>query len=626
MFHSGYAVLMLIALLVLNTSLSQPSYTSAEKAKYCPHETVPPSCSPGFIPHGNCCVCGDWPNGMVFCDQGSQQAFMHVGYCMTFDNETHKIIAGECVQSYFRNDSYRFYYPLPRNASELNDHVCGPFNSEGTLCGQCKFGFTVPAFMFSKQYTCLKNTDASYGWIMYMVSQLLPITVIFVVVIVFGLTIVSAPANGFIFFSQISDAMININDIQEVFRAQGNSTYSDGTLTKVVSGFYGIWNLNFFPRLIPIFSLGESVNHLHMAALQYVTATYPLFLVALVYIAIELHARDFRPIVWCWKPFHRCFTWLRRRASPKASIVDAFATFILLSYVNFLYATRNLLLPTPLYDEKGNKLDEAAMYYDGSITFLGKEHVPFFIIATIVFATFVALPPLVLFLYPTRAFQNCLNYCKIKGLALHTFVDIFQGCFKDGTNGTQDYRYFAGLYFALRIIIILTTLGGFRYIALLGSTLILIIASMLFAILQPYKKPIYNVIDACMFALFAVIHMFIISHNALILLTAQPSEAMMVLTDILWMLPLLYSVIYFIWFLTRKARFAKRIRNSPILRCLLHSSAKQTATGDIDELLPHRLVSPDEYETLSESDNNEIKDHGTTYEQAPILKQYGSCQ
>ena len=90
------------------------------------------------------------------------------------------------------------------------------------------------------------------------------------------------------------------------------------------------------------------------------------------------------------------------------------------------------------------------------------------------------------------------------------------------------------------------------------------------------------------------------------------------------MLPLLYPVVYLIWFLIRKEWFAKRIRN--VLRHLLYSS-EQVAAGGIDNrLLPHRIVQPEDYEILSESHHDETEDHGTTDEQAPLLNQHGSCQ
>ena len=91
---------------------------------------------------------------------------------------------------------------------------------------------------------------------------------------------------------------------------------------------------------------------------------------------------------------------------------------------------------------------------------------------------------------------------------------------------------------------------------------------------------------------------------------------MLVLTDILWMLPLLYPVMYLIWLLTRKEWFAKRH--------LLHYSIERTAIGEVDGLLPNRLLKPEDYEAHSESDHDEIEDQAD--EQFLLFNRYGSCQ
>lgn len=84
------------------------------------------SCPPGFVLQGNSCVCADWPNGIVACDENLQTASMQFGYCMTYVNKTGELRAGECPQGLLRNDHNRFYYLLPSNATALNDAVCTP--------------------------------------------------------------------------------------------------------------------------------------------------------------------------------------------------------------------------------------------------------------------------------------------------------------------------------------------------------------------------------------------------------------------------------------------------------------------------------------------------------------------
>ena len=119
------------------------------------------SCPPGFVPQRNNCVCADWPNEMVQCDEASQQASMKIGYCMTYDNETREVRAGLCTNTIlFRNDSYESYYPLPTEASDLNDRVCAPTYSRGLLCGKCQEGFAVAPLWNT---FCMNCTGTSNG-------------------------------------------------------------------------------------------------------------------------------------------------------------------------------------------------------------------------------------------------------------------------------------------------------------------------------------------------------------------------------------------------------------------------------------------------------------------------------
>ena len=82
-----------------------------------------------------------------------------------------------------------------------------------------------------------------------------------------------------------------------------------------------------------------------------------------------------------------------------------------------------------------------------------------------------------------------LGCLKIRWPALHILADVFQGCYKNRTDGTNDYRYFAAFYFILHIIVLLVNV--LNHVIGLGwtlSTAVLIIGSLLFALLRPYKK------------------------------------------------------------------------------------------------------------------------------------------
>ena len=84
--------------------------------------------------------------------------------------------------------------------------------------------------------------------------------------------------------------------------------------------------------------------------IDYSIAFYPLALIIIAYILIELHAHNFRVIVWIWRPFHRCFACFRQQWNIRTSIIDAFATFLILSNIMLLSVSFDLLTPTLVYD------------------------------------------------------------------------------------------------------------------------------------------------------------------------------------------------------------------------------------------------------------------------------------
>ena len=113
---------------------------------------------------------------------------------------------------------------------------------------------------------------------------------------------------------------------------------------------------------------------------------------------------------------------------------------------------------------------------------------PYAVLAISVLLVFTLLPILLLCLYPCRCFQRFPNRFIVNSQILHTFMDTFQGCFKDATNGTRDCRYFASLYLITRV----ATHLGFTLTDVFNNTSILVAmlltVVMLVSLFDPYKK------------------------------------------------------------------------------------------------------------------------------------------
>ena len=168
-----------------------------------------------------------------------------------------------------------------------------------------------------------------------------------------------------------------------------------------------------------------------------------------------MYDRGVRVVVCVWRPFHVCFARFRRKWNLKGSVVHAFASFLLLSYSKLLTVSYSILDATTLFNNRGERIGPVVLYYDASIEYFSRQHFPFALLAICVLLVFVLFPLLILLLYPMRSFQRSLGYCtRRRWQFLHTFADAFQGCYKNGTNGTRDYRYFAGLYLFFRIVLL----------------------------------------------------------------------------------------------------------------------------------------------------------------------------
>ena len=112
---------------------------------------------------------------------------------------------------------------------------------------------------------------------------------------------------------------------------------------------------------------------------------------------------------------------------------------------------------------------------------------------TVVFMLFI-LPMLLLFVYPFPLFQRILNKVGINSVVLRTFVEVFQGYYKDGTNGTRDYRSFSGLLLFLPFAMMLTfyLIQSSFYFPIASIWLLLYL--ILHLTFQPFKKSSHNYI------------------------------------------------------------------------------------------------------------------------------------
>ena len=444
------------------------------------------------------CKCGNPLLQVVYCLEKTHNLQLYACCCMTYN---HKTLVGSCLYTCERSDSGYFFSITVNSTSKLNEFMCSDYNRQGQLCGSCIPGYAPP--VYSYYLSCVTCTTSNWG--KYTAVSLLPVTAFFVFVLSFRLSATSPKLNGFILCIQILASPPNMRSLADYIEIPQRLNKQQKYANLLVGTFAGIFNLDFLRLVYTPFCLQPHTNTLHVLALDYLIAVYPLLLIALSYLLVLLYDRNVRLIVCLWKSFLPLFIKFRRQWNVRNSLVEVFATFLLLSYVKILSVSVDLLVPVLLYDQRGHTLPQLYLFNQGDLPFLGSQHLPYACLALSFLLAFTLLPMLLLFLYPCSCFQACLNRTGCSCQLLHTFMDTFQGHYKNGTNDTRDFRFFSGLYLLLRVVVYASTVVTYQIASSAYTTVIIAVLALSVALVRPYKRNIYNIVDACLLLNTAVV-------------------------------------------------------------------------------------------------------------------------
>ena len=366
---------------------------------------------------------------------------------------------------------------------EWNDIFCGPFNRTGTLCGKCQKGRYTQAYSYD--LSCFECMNIWSNWLKYILYAFLPLSFFCFIIFCFNLVSPSSLLQGYALYSQFISAPLYLRIALLYTR---NYSFSYKAL-QLISALYGVWNLDF----IRSYSLDICLqtDTLTILILDLAVALYSLVLILIIY---QLHDADFKPLVIMWRPFKVVFKYFIKEWDIKTSTVDSFAAFMLLSSVKLLNVCFDILIPvevTTLYSQGNTTTNKSwRVFYDASIPYFGSQHLPYAIIAIVILITNILIPTFLLLLSPYSIFQFFLNKFPDRWqLIIRTFVDSFQGCYKDGNQSNSfDCRFVSAMPFIIRlsffILYALTLDITFNILAGIGC----VILSMFYLYLDPYKN------------------------------------------------------------------------------------------------------------------------------------------
>ena len=561
------------------------------------------------------CECGDALGGAIQCEADKGITSVLQGYCMThaFDsNETLNV--GRCPL--YSGDPTEFRTKFNPNVTEAS--MCGlASNKTGFMCSVCKPGYCLPYTLDDYGKCILCNDSLLTTWIAFIALQLVPPTMIYFI-IVFARIRASAPhLNMAIFFCQMM-----------AYPRPSNLITVQATLSldyqNYLFVFYNLWNLKLTASVVP--ELGVKGLDFFWASLaNYIICAYLLFLASITYLMVFLYDIGFKPVVCVLRPLHKCVSCVHGPWRVSGTFIDVFVTMLVLVYWRLAITTLAVLSATTTYDSSGNTTGRWH-YFNAShkyFHFSLQDGIPLIpavvdLLASCVLV-FLLFPPFILACYQFRFFHIFLNKFSCRRfrtfqLYIKTFSDYLQSCFKDGTNGTGDFRFFASFYFIIRLIS-----AYLYYTQSLWSSpalaIVFLALLVLVCFLQPHKRPAYNTLDAAVFGVFVLIHT---AHTALGMLWALSNEyspqhgdtatavvAFKTMTTLLLSLPLLYfglCVAYQLLFrsrwLSRAINKMRNYREQPPYADELVISYEVTSISNVPstaDSFPHRVENPEDY-------------------------------
>ena len=457
-------------------------------------------CPPGFVysDETSRCECSSDTTDSVYlgikrCNLTAHQAILVHGFWAGYiavEGTEETFRTSHCPRGYCTNNLGKREIILPPGTSveEINSVICHE-NRTGVICGECKENTSVYCHA-PGTLDCRSDEDCYLGPLWLLLSEILPVTILFLVIILCDIQLTTGALNGFLLYMQIFSTLhITAND----FIMFPKFTKK---LLNILEFVAFMFKLEFFKSKSLSFCLFKKINSLDLLAIDYLIVMYYLSLVLLTILVLNMRCRKISRFCQRFKKQH--------------SVIHGLSGFLVLCYARTTLATLLILNPTRLYG-KGRDGGERVAFYHGGMHFFGPQHRKYAIPAlfALVFMTF--LPPLLLLVYPLcykvlallRLEESKLT--KLLCLAiplekLKPLFDSFQGEFKD------DHRHFAGLYFLYRLLALVifafaNTLSEFYFFL----ELLLVLMLALHGWFQPYKKKWPNRLDTYIFTLLLII-------------------------------------------------------------------------------------------------------------------------
>ena len=218
------------------------------------------------------------------------------------------------------------------------------------------------------------------GWLFYVLSELLPVTLVFLTVVLLNVHLTAGMWNSIILYAQIID-FIGTRSFQSSDLPRGLS---------VLTGFYQLiyasFNLDFFKFEDTLsFCLWDGATVMDVLVFRYLTAAYAILLLLILLLSFKSP---------CWNKCQK--VWERGQAAVGRShhkdlVIHGILAFLVLSYAFCVKVSFQLLTGVQLHGQ-GHTPVKRVVLLSGNIEFFSVDHLPYALPAMFVL-TLTTLPP-----------------------------------------------------------------------------------------------------------------------------------------------------------------------------------------------------------------------------------------
>ena len=185
--------------------------TKASRLGYCPL---------GFRLRNDICICSATSTdkhlvGIQHCNMQTFQASLKLGYWAGC-TESGEIVTGYCPLGYCISSDNKSI-SLPRTCDKINMCIS---QRRGQFCGECEEGYTV--YFHSHNYRCGKCEYGAAGLLIYVVSEVIPLVLMFLVIMIMKLNMTSGVMQSLLLFEQTITLINHLPSVTSLSETSNN--------------------------------------------------------------------------------------------------------------------------------------------------------------------------------------------------------------------------------------------------------------------------------------------------------------------------------------------------------------------------------------------------------------------